>query len=120
MDQHSTLIDIINTSHSNSYDKESAMSNTILTPKILDPFTTNNEITQGFEMDFMDKDWQGKMYQNMPSSSGDMTTMEICFVITGGLCGLVIILGIIYLILYNMHMSPASERARQRRASVAE
>ena len=47
-----------------------------------------------------------------------LTPMEVSFLATGVLFGVCVLLGAVYFILYNTHLSPASMRAREKRATM--
>ena len=52
------------------------------------------------------------------STDDGLTPMAVSFLATGVLFGVCVVLGAIYFILYNTHLSPASMRAREKRATM--
>ncbi len=52
------------------------------------------------------------------STESGLSPMQVSFLATGVLFGVCVLLGAVYFILYNTHLSPASMRAREKRATM--
>ena len=52
------------------------------------------------------------------STDNGLSPMQVSFLATGVLFGVCVVLGAIYFVLYNTHLSPASMRAREKRATM--